>query len=102
VLAKIDLLGDIRARLYWLLDFVKGPLNFFRWSELMNGVIESIDGFIAVSKMWDIHAHHLSGLGSKPFSIVYNPVTAPLRYVKPDPHEPYDDYILYASGPNLS
>jgi len=54
-----------------LLDFVKGPLDFFRWSELMNGVVESIDGFIAVSKaLWDIHVHHLSGLGSKQFSIV--------------------------------
>jgi len=100
-LAKIGLLGDTRARLYWLLDFVKGPLDFFRWSELMNGVVESIDGFIAVSKaLWDIHVHHLSGLGSKQFSIVYNPVTAPLRYVKPNPHGPYDDYILYASGSN--
>ncbi len=100
--AKIGLLGDTRARLYWLLDFIKGPLDFFRWSELMNGVVESIDGFIAVSKaLWDIHVHHLSGLSSKPFSIVYYPVTAPLRYVKPDPHEPYDDYILYASGSGI-
>ena len=100
-LAKIGLLGDTRAKLYWLLDFVKGPLDFLRWSELMNGVVESIDGFTAVSKaLWDIHVHHLSGLSSKPFSVVYNPVTAPLRYVKPDPHEPYDDYILYASGSN--
>ncbi len=100
-LAKIGLLGNTRAKLYWLLDFVKGPLDFLRWSELMNGVVESIDGFIAVSKaLWDIHVHHLSGLGSKPFSIVYNPVTAPLRYVKLNPHEPYDDYILYASGSN--
>jgi len=99
--AKIGLLGNTRAKFYWLLDFVKGPLDFFRWSELMNGVVESIDGFIAVSKaVWDIHVHHLSGLSSKPFSIVYNPVTAPLRYVKPDPHEPYDNYILYASGSN--
>jgi len=100
-LAKIGPLGDTRAKLYWLLDFVKGPLDFLRWSELMNGVVESIDGFIAVSKaLWDIHLHHLSGLGSKPFSIVYNLVTGPLRYVKPDPHVPYDDYILYASGSN--
>jgi glycosyltransferase involved in cell wall biosynthesis len=101
-LAKIGLLGNTRARLYWLLDFVKGPLDFFRWSELMNGVVESIDGFIAVSKaVWDIHVRHLSGLSSKPFSIVYNPVTAPLRYVKQGTHEPYDDYILYASGSGL-
>jgi glycosyltransferase involved in cell wall biosynthesis len=100
-LARMGLLGSVKARSYWLLDFVKGPLDFFRWSRLMNGVAESIDGFIAVSKaLWDIHVHHLPSLGSKPFSIVYNPVTEPLKHVKPDPYEPYSDYILYASGPN--
>lgn len=100
-LAKIGLLEDARARLYWLLDFVKGPLDFFRWSRLMNGVIESIDGFIAVSKaLWDIHVRHLPSLSSKPFSIVYNLVTEPLKYVKPNSHEPYGNYILYASWSN--
>jgi len=100
-LAKMDLLGGARARLYWLLDFVKGPLDFFRWSRVMNNVAESIDGFIAVSKaLWDIHVHHLSSLSNKPFSIVYNPVTEPLKHVKPEPHEPYGDYVLYASGSN--
>jgi glycosyltransferase involved in cell wall biosynthesis len=100
-LAKIGLLSGARARLYWLLDFVKGPLDFFKWSRVMDSVTESIDGFIAVSKaLWEIHAHHLLSLSSKPFSIVYNPVTEPLKHVKPDPHEPYGDYILYASGSN--
>jgi glycosyltransferase involved in cell wall biosynthesis len=100
-LAKIGLLSSARARLYWLLDFVKGPLDFFKWSRVMNSVTESIDGFIAVSKaLWEIHARHLLSLSSKPFSIVYNPVTEPLKHVKPDPHEPYGDYVLYASGSN--
>jgi glycosyltransferase involved in cell wall biosynthesis len=100
-LAKIGLLSSARARLYWLLDFAKGPLDFFRWSRLMNGVVESIDGFIAVSKaLWNIHVHHLPSLSKKSFSIVYNLVTEPLNYVKPNPHEPYGDYILYASGAN--
>jgi glycosyltransferase involved in cell wall biosynthesis len=100
-LAKIGLLSGARARLYWLLDFVKGPLDFFKWSRVMNSVAESIDGFIAVSKaLWEIHALHLLSLSSKPFSIVYNPVTEPLKHVKPNPHEPYGDYILYASGSN--
>jgi glycosyltransferase involved in cell wall biosynthesis len=100
-LAKIGLLSSTRARLYWLLDFVKGPLDFFRWFKLMGGVVESIDGFVAVSKdLWDVHVNHLPSLGSKLFNIVYNPVTEPLRYVKPDPHEPYSDYVLYASGSN--
>jgi len=100
-LAKIGLFSSTRAWLYWLLDFAKGPVDYFRWTRLMDDTVESIDGFIAVSKaLWDIHVHHLPGLSSKPFSIVYNLVTEPLRYVKPDPHEPYDDYILYASGSN--
>jgi glycosyltransferase involved in cell wall biosynthesis len=100
-LAKIGLLSGTRAWLYWLLDFVKGPLDFFRWFRLVNDIAESIDGFIAVSKtLWDIHVHHLPGLSNKPFSIVYNPVTEPLKYVRPDPREPHGDYILYASGAN--
>jgi glycosyltransferase involved in cell wall biosynthesis len=100
-LAKMGLLGDARARLYWLLDFVKGPLDFFRWSRVMNGVVESIDGLIAVSRtLWDIYVRHLPSLSGKPFSIVYNLVTEPLKYVKPNPHEPYGDYIFYASGSN--
>jgi len=100
-LAKIGLISGVRAGLYWLLDFVKGPLDFFKWSRVMNSVAESIDGFIAVSKaLWEIHVRHLLSLSSKPFSIVYNLVTEPLKYVKPNPHEPYGDYILYASGSN--
>jgi len=98
---KMGLYSNARARLYWLLDFVKGPLDFFKWSRLMDGVAESINGFVAVSKaMWNIHVNHLPSLGSKPFSVVYNPVTEPLRYVKPDPREPYGDYVFYASGTN--
>jgi glycosyltransferase involved in cell wall biosynthesis len=100
-LAKIGLLGGTRARLYWLLDFIKGPVDFFRWSKLVDNVAESIDGFVAVSKaLWNIHVTHLPNLGSKPFSVVYNPVVEPLRYVKPDPREPYGDYVFYASGSN--
>jgi len=98
-LAKIGLLSSAGARLYWLLDFAKGPLDFFRWSRLMNGVVESIDGFIVVSKaLWNTHVCHLPSLSGKPFCIVYNPVTKPLKYARPNPREPYSDYILYASG----
>ncbi|MCL7399849.1 MAG: hypothetical protein LZ170_06495 [Thaumarchaeota archaeon] len=79
---KMGLYSNARARLYWLLDFVKDPLDFFKWSRLMDGVAESINGFVAVSKvMGDIHVNHLPSLGSKPFSVVYKPVTEPLRYV---------------------
>jgi glycosyltransferase involved in cell wall biosynthesis len=100
-LAKISLLSSARARLYWLLDFAKGPYDYYRWSRLMRDVVESIDGFVSVSKaLWDIHISHMPSLSNYPSSIVYNPVTTPLNYVKPVPHEPYDDYVLYASGSN--
>jgi glycosyltransferase involved in cell wall biosynthesis len=100
-LAKIGLLSSARARLYWLLDFVKGPLDYYEWSKLVNGVVESIDGFIAVSKaLWDIHVSHLPGLNNRPSSVIYNPVIEPLRYIKPDSKEPYADHVLYASGSN--
>jgi glycosyltransferase involved in cell wall biosynthesis len=100
-LAKIGVFSSPRDWLYLSLFFARGAISYFRLIRPMDNIVESIDGFIAVSKVvWDIHVHHLSGLGSKPFSIVYNPVTAPLRYVKPDPPEPYDNYILYASGSN--
>jgi len=100
-LEKIGLLSSARARLYWLLDFAKGPYDYYRWSKLMRDVVESIDGFVSVSKaLWSIHVSHIPSLSNYPFSIVYNPVTEPLRYVKPAPHEPYDDYIFYASGSN--
>jgi glycosyltransferase involved in cell wall biosynthesis len=100
-LAKIGLLSSARAGLYRLLDFVKGPLDYYEWSRLMCGVVESIDGFIAVSKtVWNTHVSHLPGLGSKPSSIVCNLVTEPLRYIRPDPREPYGDYVFYASGSN--
>ncbi len=101
-LAKIGVFSSPRDWLYLSLFFARGPISYFRSIRPMDNIVESIDGFIAVSKaVWDIHVHHLSGLGSKPFSIVYNPVTAPLSYVKPDPHEPYDNYILYASGSGI-
>jgi glycosyltransferase involved in cell wall biosynthesis len=100
-LAKIGLISGARAGLYWLLDFVKGPLDYYEWSKLVDGVVESIDAFIAVSKaVRDIHANHLPSLNNKPFSTIYNPITEPLRYIEPEPREPYSDYVLYASGHN--
>jgi len=100
-LAKIGLISGARAGLYWLLDFVKGPLDYYEWSKLVDGVVESIDAFIAVSKaVRDIHANHLPSLNNKPFSTIYNPITEPLRYIEPEPREPYSNYVLYASGSN--
>jgi len=100
-LSKIGLLSGGRAGIYWLLDFIKGPFDFFKWRKLMDEVLDSIDGFIAVSKATrDIHVKHLPGLKSRPLAVVYNPITEPLKYIKPDPEEPYGNYLLYASGPN--
>lgn len=99
--SRIGLLGSTKARTYWLLDFAKGPLDLLRWRAAMSGVLDNIDGFIAVSKaLWDIHVKHVPELKDRPHAVVYNPVTEPLKYVKPDPSEPYGDYILYASGSN--
>jgi len=100
-LSRIGLLSGGRAGIYWLLDFIKGPSDFFRWRKLMDEVLDSIDGFIAVSKAaWGIHVKHLPELESRPLAVVYNPVTEPLEYIRPDPGEPYGNYLLYASGPN--
>jgi len=101
-LSRIGLLSGGRAGIYWLLDFIKGPSDFFRWGKLMDGVLDSIDGFIAVSEATrDIHVRHLPELGGRPSAVVYNPVTEPLEYVRPDPEGPYGSYIVYASGSNL-
>lgn len=100
-LAEIGLLSSSKARLYWFLDFAKGPLDYFRWRKLMEDIIDPINGFIPVSQtLWNIHIKHLPELRDRPFKVIYNPVTEPLRYIKPDPNEPYSNYVLYASGPN--
>jgi len=100
-LEKIGLLSSAKAKLYWLLDFAKGPYDYYRWFKLVRNVVESIDGFVSVSKaLWSIHVSHMPSLSNYPFSIVYNPVTEPLKYVKPALHEPYGGQIFYASGSN--
>ena len=67
----------------------------------MGNVLDSIDGYIAVSRaLWDIHLAHLPELREKPSEVVYNPVTTPLKYVNVDYEEPYNSYIFYASGSN--
>jgi len=100
-LSRVGLLSGVRAGLYCLLDFAKGPVDYARWRQLMRGVLDSIDGYVAVSNaLWRIHTSHVPELAEKPHAIVYNPVTEPLRYIRPTPGEPYGNYILYASGSN--
>jgi len=100
-LAKMESLSRVKASIYWLLDLAKGPLDYFKWTRLLHGVVDSIDGFIPVSKaLWEIHTSHTPELNDKPFKVIYNLVREPLRYIKPDPNESYENYILYASGSN--
>jgi glycosyltransferase involved in cell wall biosynthesis len=100
-LSRIEVQSSARAGLYWLLDFVKSPLDYIRWKYLMRDVLENIDGYIPVSnELWRIHVRHIPKLLEKPHVVIYNPVTEPLKHVKPDPDEPYGDYIFYASGSN--
>ncbi|OYT57528.1 MAG: hypothetical protein B6U76_00735 [Desulfurococcales archaeon ex4484_217_2] len=102
-LARIGLINNTRAYTYWLLDLVKGPLDYRKWSKLLDNVVNSIDGFIPVSKaLWNVYVSHIPELEEKSFEIIHNMVTEPLRYVKPDPNEPYKNYVLYASGPGFA
>jgi len=99
-LAKLRILTPSRARLYRLLDFAKGPVDYARFKMLLRGVVESIDGFIAVSRF--VEEAHRRLLGSdKSIETIYNPVTTPLEFLGSNTgnvEEDKDDIILYASG----
>jgi len=101
-LVMLGILGPLRGHVYKLLDFVKGPLDYVRFRALLRGVVESIDGFIAVSRF--VEEVHRRLLGSdKPVETIYNPVTAPLEFLgsnSANVEETKDDVILYASGSN--
>jgi len=109
-LAKLGILTPSRASLYKLLDFAKGPIDYARFRMLLRGVVESIDGFIAVSRfVKDTHRRLLGS--SKPIETIYNPVTAPPEFLESssiDVKEPRDYAVLYASsshpikGPHLA
>lgn len=101
-MAGVGLLGQGRARVYQALDFVKGPVDYVKWRSSIGGVVDSIDGFIAVSnKLWEIHISHMPVLRDKPHVVVYNLITTPLKYIPPRLDEPYGGYVLYASGANF-
>jgi len=101
-LVRLGILDPFRGYLYKLLDFAKGPLDYARFRMLLRGVVESIDGFIAVSRF--VEEVHRRLLGSdKPIETIYNPVTTPLEFLSSNSGnvaEPRDDVILYASGSN--
>jgi glycosyltransferase involved in cell wall biosynthesis len=82
---------------------VKGPTDFYNYRRFYEKVIQavnSIDGFIAVSKsVKDLHSLHEPLFENKLVKVIYNPVVLPKEYV---------DYslsvnvntktVLYASG----
>jgi len=101
-LVRLGILGQLRGRIYKLLDFVKGPLDYARFRTLLRGVVESIDGFIAVSRFVEEVHRRLLGF-DKPIETIYNPVTTPLEFlgsISANVEEARDDVILYASGSN--
>jgi len=101
-LVRLGILGPLRGHAYKLLDIVKGPLDYARFRTLLRDVVESIDGFIAVSRF--VEEVHRRLLGSdKPIETVYSPVTAPLEFLNSNSAsagETRDDVVLYASGLN--
>jgi glycosyltransferase involved in cell wall biosynthesis len=99
-LRKAGILDGFRARAYWLVDFVKGPMDYVRWRGLMGNVIDDIDYFIAVSNATKgIILAHLPEVKDR-IGVLYNAIAQrPWRYVSAFPDEP-GDYMLYASGAN--
>ena len=101
-LARIGLLDGIGAKVYWLLDFGKGPLDYYRWRRVMDSVVDSIDFFVAVSNATrDVVVSHLPEVRDR-VEVVYNPTAhRPWRYVSSLPEE-RGNYIFYAGGANLN
>jgi glycosyltransferase involved in cell wall biosynthesis len=99
-LRKVGILDDFSARAYWLLDFVKGPMDYVRWRGLMGNVVDDVDYFIAVSNATkEIILAHLPEVKDR-IGVLYNAIAQrPWRYVSSFPDEP-GNYILYASGNN--
>jgi len=97
---KISILDSFRARAYWLMDFVKGPMDYVRWRGLMENAVDDIDYFIAVSNATkEIILAHLPEVKDR-IGVLYNAIAQrPWRYVSAFPDEP-GDYVLYAGGVN--
>jgi len=99
--AELGLLDKLRAGVYWLFDFGKGSLDYFRWRRVMDSVVDSVDVFVAVSNATrDIVVSHLPEIRDR-FEVVYNSAAyRPWRYVSSLP-ERRGNYIFYAGGANL-
>ncbi|MEM4488867.1 MAG: glycosyltransferase family 4 protein [Desulfurococcaceae archaeon] len=102
-LSRLGIIGSFRSSAYQVLDLVKGPLDYLSWRRVVNrDLIDSIDGFIAVSNFVKRVHEALLPVEGKPIEVVYNPVTYPLKYIKDvKPRENLDEnLIVYASGSN--
>jgi glycosyltransferase involved in cell wall biosynthesis len=98
-LFELGISSEMQHKAY---GFIKSFFNLLRWKYFVNRHINDIDGFIAPSnEAWNIYINHMPELKYKPYTIVRNPVTEPLKYVKLNPNEPYNNYIVYASGSNI-
>jgi len=100
-LRKVGILDGFRARAYWLMDFIKGPMDYVRWRGLMGNAIDDIDYFIAVSNATKgIILAHLPEVKDR-IKVLYNAIVQrPWRYVSAFPDE-LGNYMLYAGGTNL-
>ncbi len=93
---ELGIASNLRTRTYQILDTVKGPMDFLRWP-MINSVLGSIDGFVAVSHATkDLILTHLPQLRATPFTVVHNPVLVE-NYNSPITTK--DGFsMLYASG----
>jgi len=102
-LSRLGIIGSFKGSVYQVLDLVKGPIDYFNWRRVVSGnMVDSIDGFIAVSNFVKRVHEALMPVEGKPIEVVYNPVTYPLKYVRSaEPREKLEEnLIVYASGSN--
>jgi glycosyltransferase involved in cell wall biosynthesis len=93
--------NSIRTVYDRLLGIIKAPFNYAIWVWQARNVLGHINAYIFVSnKHRYLHMKHLPEIFTKHNIIIYNIVTSILKYVKVNIEEQYDNYILYASGPN--
>lgn len=105
-LAELEIINSVTSKIYRVLDLAKGPVDYFKWRRVISReVLDSIDGFIAVSKFVKKMYKEFLPIGDKPIEVIYNPVTHPLKYVEKLNESGMGEYrdedlVVYASGPN--
>ncbi|MEM3974893.1 MAG: glycosyltransferase family 4 protein [Ignisphaera sp.] len=102
-LSRLGIIGGFRSSMYQVLDLAKGPLDYLGWRRVVSrDVIDSIDGFVAVSNFVKRVHETLLPVEGKPIEVVYNPLTYPLKYVRDaKPRENLEEnLIVYASASN--